>query len=84
MDAVSTIGFLAATGTTISFLPQAIRCIRTGNTRDLSLPMYIILNLGVILWLLYGVLISDMPIIFANAITMCFTLTILVLKIKHG
>ena len=75
---------LAAAGTTLAFVPQAIKVIRTKQTKDLSLPMYIILNIGLALWLTYGLLITDWPIILANTVTLIFALTILVLKIKHG
>ncbi len=78
------IGFIAATFTTIAFLPQAIKIIRTKDTKSISLFMYIILNAGIILWLIFGLLILELPVILANLITIIFTLTILFLKIRHG
>lgn len=78
------IGFIAAILTTSSFAPQALKTIRTRNTSSISLGMYIIFNLGVTCWLIYGITISDYPIIFANAITLIFTGTILTLKLKYG
>lgn len=83
MDWITIIGLLAATGTTTSFLPQTIRTIKTKHTRDLSLGMYAILTTGVFLWLVYGILIKNMPIIIANAISFVFTTIILILKIKY-
>ena len=77
------IGLTAATCTTISFLPQAIRVIKTKQTRDISLSMYIIFSFGTFLWLTYGVLTKDIPIILANAITFALSFIILMLKLKY-
>lgn len=84
MDWITIIGLIAATFTTISFLPQAIKIIRTKLTRDLSLAMYSILVIGIFLWLVYGILIKDLPLIIANAITLLFASIILILKIRNG
>ncbi|MDD3421546.1 MAG: SemiSWEET transporter [Methanocellales archaeon] len=83
MDVFTIIGLVAATCTTISFVPQVIRTIKTKHTKDLSLTMYSIFTTGIFLWLVYGILIKDLPIIIANAITLLFTFTILILKIKY-
>lgn len=80
---VSILGFVAAFCTTVSFVPQALRVIKTKHTKDLSLAMYSLLNIGIILWLIYGVMIDAWPIIIANTITLSLTLIILVLKIKY-
>jgi MtN3 and saliva related transmembrane protein len=80
---ISILGFVAAFCTTVSFIPQALRVIKTKHTKDLSLAMYSIFNFGIILWLIYGVLIDSWPIVIANVITLALTLTILVLKIKY-
>jgi MtN3 and saliva related transmembrane protein len=80
---VSILGFVAAFCTTLSFIPQALRVIKTKHTKDLSLVMYSMFNFGIVLWLIYGVLIDAWPIIIANMITLGLTLTILVLKIKY-
>lgn len=81
---LTTIGLVAAGCTTISFLPQAIKSIRTKKTEDISLSMYIIVTTGVFLWLFYGILIKDLPIILANIITFILTITVLILKIKYN
>ena len=83
MNWVTIIGLLAATGTTISFLPQVIKSWKTHKTQDISLPMYIVLCTGVCLWLVYGFLIKDLPIVLANGITLILALSILFLKIKY-
>ena len=84
MDALTIIGLVAAACTTISFLPQAIRTIKTKHTKDLSLAMYLIFTTGIFLWLIYGILVQDLPLIIANIITFLFALTILILKIKYN
>ncbi len=83
MNWLTLIGLLAATCTTISFLPQAIKIIKTKHTKDLSLGMYLILTIGVFLWSVYGILIDDLPLVIANTTTFLLTATILILKIKH-
>ena len=83
MDTSTIIGLVAATCTTISFLPQAIRIIKTKHTKDLSLAMYLILTLGIFLWLVYGILVKDLPLIIANSISLLCTSTILILKIRY-
>ncbi|OIO20143.1 MAG: hypothetical protein CO029_03930 [Candidatus Magasanikbacteria bacterium CG_4_9_14_0_2_um_filter_41_10] len=83
MNIVTIIGLLAATGTTISFLPQAIKTIKTKETKDLSVGMYVVLTTGVFLWLVYGIILNDIPLIAANAVTFIFTSTILILIIKY-
>ncbi|PJC36470.1 hypothetical protein CO046_05560 [Candidatus Peregrinibacteria bacterium CG_4_9_14_0_2_um_filter_53_11] len=80
MNLITLIGLGAATCTTFSFLPQAIKVIKTRETKDLSLGMYLILTLGIALWLIYGLLINDLPIIGANLISLVFSMTILVFK----
>ena len=83
MNLTSLIGYIAAALTTVAFLPQAIKIIKTKDTTSISLYMYIILNIGIILWLIFGFLIRELPVIFANLVTIIFTLTVLILKIKH-
>jgi MtN3 and saliva related transmembrane protein len=83
MDFVSVIGFSAATLTTVAFIPQAVKTIKTKQTKDISFWMYSILIIGVLLWLTYGIYNHDWPIILANSITFVLVLPILVLKIIH-
>lgn len=77
------IGYIAATLTTISFLPQTIKVIRTKNTQSISLYMYVIFALGVIMWLWYGILLQSFPMILANSITIVLAGIILWYKIKY-
>lgn len=78
------IGMVAAILTTCSFLPQAIKVIRTRQTKDLSLAMYVAFTAGVTLWLIYGLLLGQWPLILANAITLLLAAIILTMKLRHG
>lgn len=78
------IGLAAATLTTVSFLPQAYRSLRTHDTRSISLSMYAIFTLGIALWLIYGLLIHDLPVMLANGVTLVLALIVLVLKLRYG
>jgi len=84
MNWVIIIGLLAATCTTLSFLPQVIKIVKTKKTSDISLLMYVILTTGILLWALYGLLTMDLPVLLANSITFILALVVLILKIKHG
>ncbi len=83
-DYVTIVGLIAAICTTIAFFPQLIMVHRTKQTRDLSLPTFILLTTGIFLWLMYGILLGNLPIILANAITLIGCLYILVMKIKYS
>ena len=83
MNWITVLGLIAASCTTISFLPQAVKAIKTKHTKDLSLGMYIVLTSGILLWLIYGIFIGDLPIILSNCVTFIFTASILYLKIKY-
>ncbi len=77
------IGPIAATLTTLSFLPQAIQVIKTKDTSGISLGMYAMFVLGVFLWFLYGLMIHDLSLIAANGITFIFATVILTYKILY-
>ncbi len=83
METIDIFGFIAALLTTSAFLPQVIKTIREKDTKSLSLPMYIILTAGLLLWLTYGILIKDWALIIANSITGLLALIILIAKIKY-
>jgi MtN3 and saliva related transmembrane protein len=78
------IGLLAGIFTTGSLLPQLVKTIRTRNAKDVSLLMYVFLTIGVLLWVLYGLRIRELPIIIANGTSLLLTVSIMILKIKHG
>jgi MtN3 and saliva related transmembrane protein len=81
---ITYLGLVAAILTTASFLPQVVKSWKTKKTGDVSIGMYSVLVIGVILWLVYGILIKDLPLILANILTLIFTFFVLCLKIKYG
>jgi len=83
MDFTSIIGNVAALLTTISFLPQAIKTIKTKDTASLSFPMYLLFVTGVSLWLIYGALNEQMPIILGNLVTLILAGIILAYMVKR-
>jgi MtN3 and saliva related transmembrane protein len=83
MDWVKIVGYLAATATTIAFLPQAFHTIKTKDTKGISLGMYLVFTFGVVMWLLYGIFIRDFPIISANSVTLILTVIILAYKLRY-
>lgn len=80
---IELIGYFAALCTTLSFVPQAIKTIKTRDTSGISLWMYLIFTVGVFLWLVYGFIIENHPLLIANAVTFVLAATILVFKIKY-
>jgi MtN3 and saliva related transmembrane protein len=83
MSYIEIIGFLAAFCTTISFLPQAVKTIRTKNTTGISLSMYVVFTVGTFLWLLYGIMDHSAPVAAANLVTFIFAGTILIYKLRY-
>jgi MtN3 and saliva related transmembrane protein len=75
---------VAATLTTAAFVPQAVHIIRYKETRAISLFMYVSFATGVALWLLFGAMIGNWPIMVSNAITLMLALAIIAMKLKYG
>jgi MtN3 and saliva related transmembrane protein len=75
------LGYLAATLTTASFVPQALLTLRTRDVSGISLGMYSAFTLGVALWLVYGWQLGEWPIVVANALTLALAATILATKL---
>ncbi len=82
--AVEAVGGIAAVITTLCWVPQAIKVIRTRDTRSLSLVMYLMLACGIVLWLAYGLLIGSWPLIGANLVTLVLVGIILAMKLRYG
>ena len=78
------IGYVAATLTTLSFVPQAIKTIRSKDTHGISLGMYATFTVGIVFWLAYGFVLMSWPMIVANIITLMLSATILTLKLRYG
>lgn len=78
------LGYVAATLTTLAFVPQAIKTIRSRDTRGISLSMYVVFTVGIAFWLAYGVALESWPMIGCNTVTLLLAATILGLKLRHG
>lgn len=77
------VGSVAATLTTVSFVPQAVRVLKTGDTEAISLAMYAMFVVGIALWGTYGVMIGSKPVIVSNIVTFGLSGLILVQKIRN-
>ena len=84
MNLIMILGLVAAGLTTFSALPQLIKSLKTKKTDDISLFMYITLSSGIVLWLVYGLLINNLPLILANSVSLVINAYVLLLKIKYG
>jgi MtN3 and saliva related transmembrane protein len=72
------VGLLAGTLTTVAAVPQVVRTYRTRHARDISIWQPILLNVGMSLWLIYGIMLGDLPLICANAVSLvCYSALIL-------
>ena len=84
MNLSDSIGSVAASLTTLSFVPQVWQVWKSKHAKDISLGMYSLFTLGVALWLVYGILLMSWPIIIANSITVMLAGAVLVMKLKFG
>lgn len=78
------LGFVAATLTTVAFVPQVLHTLRTRDTRGISLGMYATFTVGVALWFVYGLMISNPPMIVSNVIVFGLSAAVLVMKLRNG
>ena len=83
-ETMEIISILAGCCTTASFVPQVIQTWKTKSVEDISLRMYMLLCLGVVLWLVYGFLVDSFSVIVANAATLLLAAAVLVMKIRYG
>lgn len=84
MDATLFIGLAAGFLTTISFVPQIAKIRKTRSAEDVSQRMFLAVATGVALWLVYGILLKQWPIIVWNSVSLVLAATILYLKRKYG
>ena len=84
MDLTGIIGLAAGFLTTIAFVPQVTKVWRSKSAKDVSLKMFIAFSIGVALWLAYGIMLGEWPIIITNAVTLALALAVLAMKIKYG
>ena len=83
IDTITIIGLAAAFCTTFSFLPQALKTIKTKDTSGISLSMYSLFAFGTLLWFAFGLLSANLPVSIANGVTLVFACIILVYKMKY-
>ena len=84
MDISDMLGFAAGFLTTIAFVPQAWKIWKSKSAKDVSLPTFVAFTSGVALWLAYGILNQELPIILWNAATLVLAGAIVGMKLKFG
>lgn len=77
---IEIIGLIAAVFTTSSFLPQVVKIYKTKQTKDVSATMYIVMFIGILFWLYYGIIIKSFAIITANVVSGALVLFVLLFK----
>lgn len=82
MNTIQLLGLIAGGCTTIAFLPQVLKTWKERSAKGLSLSMFSIFCTGVALWLVYGFMVNDIPVIAANAITLMLASTLLFFKLR--
>ena len=80
---IGIIGMIAGACTTVAFVPQIIKILRTKHVRDISLMMYTVLTTGILLWLIYGIFLEEIPIILANAVAFILCLSVIIMKLAY-
>lgn len=81
---IELVGYIAACFTTLCWLPQAIRTIRTQDTKSISLITQSCFAVGIVLWLLYGIALGSWPVILSNLVTLPLVLIVVAMKIRYG
>lgn len=76
------IGYLAGALSLVGYLPQALKTIRTRQTKDLSLLTFSIIGVSAMLWVVYGLVNSILAIWVTNSVVAGCTLAITVIKIS--
>jgi MtN3 and saliva related transmembrane protein len=82
MAPIEILGLVAGTITSITFLPQVVKIWQTKSAKDLSLMMLLLLMLGVVLWLIYGLVVMSAAIIYTNSMVLAMSLIMLYFKLK--
>lgn len=84
MEFTDLLGYLAGALTTLSFIPQAWRTFRTKDVSGISLRMYCIFTLGIAVWLTYGIVLKETPMIVANSVSLVLACAVLGMKLRYG
>ena len=79
---IDALGYAAAVGTTLSWVPQLVKVMKHRSTKDISMGMFVIYATGVALWTVYGWLLHSWPMILCNSLTLVLALAIMILKLK--
>lgn len=82
MNTIQLLGLAAGSLTTAAFFPQVLKTWKSRSAKDLSLGMFSLFCLGVLLWLVYGVMVRDVPVIAANLLTLMLASTLLFFKLR--
>lgn len=82
MNTLDILGLVATSFTTSSFVPQVWRTWKTRDVSGISLPTYVIITIGLALWLVYGLLKNDLPLIVANSMMVVLTGAITIMKLR--
>ena len=80
---IELVGFVAGILTTSAFVPQVYKAWKTKDVEAISLTMFVVMFLGVLLWLIYGFYINSLSMVIANIMSSILSLSIIILKIKH-
>jgi MtN3 and saliva related transmembrane protein len=80
----TTIGLVAGTLTSLAAIPQVIKTLKTRHVRDISIWQPLLLSIGVALWMFYGILINDLPLIVANITPLICNLLLTGMKVYYG
>lgn len=83
MSALAIVGFLASLLSVLNQFPQAIKVFRTHDTHSISLVMYCIVVVAISLWLVYGIMLNDAPLIVANALSLIPINYIFIIKLSN-
>jgi MtN3 and saliva related transmembrane protein len=78
---ITYLGFLAGTVTSISVIPQIVKAYKSRHVRDISIWQPVLLNVGMCLWLTYGIVIGDIPLILANIFSIICNTMLIIMKL---
>ena len=84
MNWINVVGILAGTFTTLAVIPQIYKSWKSGEAKNVSLRMYLVLITGLCLWFVYGIGINDYPIMIFNGVAFILNLSMLFLILKNG
>ncbi|MEO7976964.1 SemiSWEET transporter [Flavobacterium sp.] len=74
MNGIDILGLFAGACVTISVIPQIIKVFKTKKVRQISLLTFSILTFGIAIWVVYGILKNDLPIIITNSLSLVLNL----------